>query len=108
MSGNPFLTLIVALAILNGLFSPFFTLTARIVITVLAPALLIAGPTLVAFFTSLLAATMTLILSGVPAALFERATGRKETDATSYAVWLVTAVVLAFPTFARIAAMILQ
>ena len=97
MPSNPFLLAIVALAILNGIFSPLFVFTARIIIVSLAPALLFVGPILVSFLASLVAATATLILAGVPAALFERATGRLQTDAASYAIWLVTAIVITAP-----------
>jgi hypothetical protein len=101
MPSNPYLVLIMAAGILNGIFSPFFFVTSRVIITALAPALLITGPRLVTFFASLLAATATIILTGVPAALFERATGRTETDAASWAIWLVTAAVLTFPALLR-------
>ena len=97
MPSNRFLLGILALAIVNGIFSPFFVFTSRIVIINLAPGLLFIGPVLVAFIASLVAATTTLILAGVPAALFERATGRAETDTVSYAVWLVTAAVISAP-----------
>jgi hypothetical protein len=107
MSGNPFIFAIVALAIVNGIFSQFMLFTARIIITTLAPALLITGATVVVFLASLLAATATIILAGVPAAIFERATGRRETDAASYAIWLVTVVVISFPALLRAARLIL-
>lgn len=101
MQSNPMLIGIMALAILNGIFSPFMVFTARIVILTLAPGLLIGGATMVAFFASLLAATGTVILAGVPAALFERATKRRETDATSWAIWLAAAALLSFPALTR-------
>ena len=97
MSSNPFLVAILALAIVNGIFSPLFVFTSRIVILNLAPGLLFIGPVLVAFIASLVAATATLILAGIPAALFERATGRGETDAVSYTIWLLAAAVVSAP-----------
>jgi hypothetical protein len=97
MQSNPMLFGILALAILNGIFSPFAVLTARLVILTLAPGLLIGGGAMVAFLASLLAATGTVILAGVPAALFERATKRHATDARSWAIWLVATAVLSFP-----------
>ena len=106
MSGNSFLVGIVAVAILNGIFSPFFVFTARIIILTLAPELLLTGATVVAFLASLLAATTTIILAGIPAALFERATGRTTTDTVSYALWLITSVALAFPAFLRVASLL--
>ena len=101
MASNPYLVGIMAAGILNGIFSPFFFVTARVIITALAPALLITGPRLVTFLSSLLAATATILFAGVPAALFERLTGRTETDAASWAIWLVTACALAFPALLR-------
>lgn len=107
MSPNFYVIGIMALAMLNGIFSPFAVFTARIIILALAPALPVAGATLVAFFASLLAATATLVIAGVPAALFERATGRTESDPASYAIWLVTTAVLAFPALTRALALAL-
>jgi hypothetical protein len=107
MASNPFVIGIMALAILNGIFSPFAVFTGRLIILTLAPALLIAGPTLVAFFASLVAATATIILAGVPAALFERVTGRRGKDAASYAIWLITSAVLSFPALVTAASLAL-
>jgi hypothetical protein len=98
---SPFIFFIMAVAILNGLLSPFLVVTSQVMITAIMPILLLAGPKVVVFLASLLAATFTIMLSGVVAALFERATGRGETDAASYSLWLVTAVVLSFPAIAR-------
>jgi hypothetical protein len=97
MPSNAFLIGIVALAIVNGIFSPFMVFSARIMVLTLAPGLLIAGATLVFFFASLIAATATLLLAGVPAALFERATGRQTTDTASYAIWLAASALIAMP-----------
>lgn len=99
MASNPFVVALLAIGILNGIASPFFVLSARVMITALAPALLFAGPTLVLFFSSLVAATATILLAGVPAALFERFTGRTETDAASYSIWVITAAALTFLGF---------
>jgi hypothetical protein len=97
VGANPFIVAIVAVAIVNGMFSPLFLPQSVGMILVVAPALLITSPSLVFLFASLLAATATIMLSGVPAALFERATGRKDTDAASYAIWLATALLVSFP-----------
>jgi hypothetical protein len=106
MGSNPFLFGILALAILNGMFSLFLVITTtRIVIPAFAPALLLTSPGFVIFFGYLLGATATVIVSGIPAALFERATGRKETDTVSWAIWLVTAMVISFPAILRAVAL---
>lgn len=107
MNSNPFVIGIMAVAIVNGIFSPFFVVTSQVMISAIMPMLLLAGASLVAFLGSLIAATATIIIAGVPAALFERLTGRKETDAASYSVWLVTAIVISFPGILRAVALIL-
>jgi hypothetical protein len=47
--------------------------------------------------TSLIVSVSTLMLSAVPAGIFERATGREESDATSMLVWLGAAILLTLP-----------
>ena len=107
MNSNPFVIGIMAVAIVNGIFSPFFVVTSQVMISAIMPFLLLAGASLVAFFGSLVAATATIILAGIPAALFELLTGRKETDAASYSVWLVTAIVISFPGILRAVSLVL-
>lgn len=107
MEPNPFLFAIMAIAILNGIFSPFFVVTSQVMITAIVPMLLLTGPSFVAFLGSIIGATVTIMLAGVPAAVFERATGRVETDPISYSIWLVTTVVLSFPALIRATALML-
>ena len=107
MASNPFMAAIMAVAILNGIFSPFFVVTSQVMLTTILPPLIFAGPSFVAFFGSLVAATATIMLAGVPAALFERLTGRQETDSAAYAVWLVTVIVISFPALTRAASLAL-
>lgn len=54
-------------------------------------------PIVILYGTSLIVSVSTLILSGVPAALFERLTGRRESDMASMLVWLGTAFLLTLP-----------
>ena len=104
MAGNPFVAAIMAIAIVNGIFSAFFVVTSQVMITAIMPPLLLAGPVVIAFLASLIAATATIILAGVPAAIFERATRRTMTDAASYSIWLVTTIALSFPALVRVVA----
>ena len=106
MRAVPYMPAILALAIINGIFSPFLVFTARLIVLHLAPALLLLGPVTVAFFASLLAATASLVLAGVPAALFERFTGRTGTDAVSASIWLATLGVISFPALRQVGALI--
>ena len=95
------------MAIVNGIFAPFVVVTSQVMITAIVPMVLLAGPSFVAFLGSLIGATATIMVAGIPAALFERATGRADTDAASSAIWLATAVVISFPGLARAVALIL-
>ncbi len=40
-----------------------------------------------------------VIVSGIPAAIFERLTGRQQTDSTSMAVWLGAIFLITIPSF---------
>jgi hypothetical protein len=58
------------------------------------------SPLVVAYLASLLASAMTLILAGIPAALYERANGLKESTPVSLGIWLAaTLVLVALPHF---------
>lgn len=90
---------IAGVSLLNGMhFSPLFD-PAFFLLKGFAPRFLTASPLLLFYFTSLILATVTLILAGVPAALFERLTRRAESDAISLAIWLAGAALLALPAF---------
>lgn len=89
---------IAGLSLLNGMhFSPFFDL-AFIFLQPFAPGFFITSPLLLFYFTALLLSTVTLIIGGVPAAIFEHVTGRETSDFRSLSVWALSCAVLALPT----------
>ena len=106
MPSNPFIVAIMAVGMLNGIFSPFFVITSQVMISAIMPLLILAGPVVTAFLASLVAATATIMIAGIPAALFERITGRLETDAVSYAIWLAAAVLISLPALLRAASQV--
>jgi hypothetical protein len=85
----------VAVALYNGLFSPF-----AIIVMTLAPAWMpdfvpMSAATAI-YGASLIVSTTTLLLAGVPAALYER--WRKTgSTATSCLIWLIGAMLLTIP-----------
>jgi hypothetical protein len=90
---------VVAVALYNGLFSPF-----TFIVLQWAPAWL---PGFVPFSVpvalygaSLIVATTTLLLSGVPAALFERWRGLQAGSGASCLIWLIGAILLTLPAAA--------
>ena len=54
------------------------------------------------YLTSLLLSLMTLLLAGIPAALYERVRGLRASTPLSLAIWLLAAVLLSLPTIARL------
>ncbi|MGE0231093.1 MAG: hypothetical protein AB7O39_09535 [Flavobacteriaceae bacterium] len=97
--------LITAFAIVNGIFSPWLPYAVAAV-RLLAPGLLIFSAPVLFLFSSLLLSTMTIIAAGVPAALYERLTGTRETNDISSLIWLagtallsLQAVLVAFELF---------
>jgi hypothetical protein len=96
MAREHFWIAIVGTAILNGIFSPFLipVWAAR---ALWYPWFLPASPAIALFISSLVVATLTLMLAGVPAAIYERVTGAKETDQVSLWIWLAGALLLSLP-----------
>lgn len=81
-------------------FSPYFNTVASMFRPILF-GFYITSPVIVFYLTSLLISVGTVIIAGIPAAIFERATGRTQSDATSLFIWLVCTGILAVPSFSR-------
>jgi hypothetical protein len=99
---EPLIVGIAGLGMLAGMFSPLRD-QAFILMVAFAPAFFIGSPALILYLTMLFVATMTIILGGVAAALFERATGRAESDETSLAVWAAATGLIALPALVGLA-----
>jgi hypothetical protein len=72
---------------INGLFNQLALLFALIHVQILAPALLFGSVGLTLMFSSLMVSTATIILGGIPAAIYERYVGAKE-DSTEVSLWI--------------------
>ncbi len=81
----------------NGLFNSTLLLFALIHMQILAPALLFGSVPLTLMFASLMVSTATIILGGVPAALYERVTGAQDSADASLWMWLAATAVLTLP-----------
>lgn len=89
---------IAGLSLLCGMhFSPYFDPAFVLVSVLVAPGFFVTSKLLLFYFTSLLVAIAALAIAGVPAAIFERLTGRTESDMTSLLIWLVGCFLLALP-----------
>lgn len=98
MDRNLLVFAVVGISILNGLFSPFLAIAVPIS-AVLMPEVFPRSVGWVLFFSSLLVASATLLLSGVPAALYERLVDGDRDSITPVAIWLGGAALLALPAF---------
>ena len=83
---------------INGIFNPFFFFVFQISVYLMAEPLF-GSTAAIAYFSSLMLSTATVILGGIPAALYERYVGAKE-DSTiaSLWVWLAGTAILTIPS----------
>jgi hypothetical protein len=72
---------------INGLFNQVPLLFALIHAQILAPALLFGSTGLTLMFASLMVSTATIIIGGIPAAIYERLIGAKD-DSTEASLWI--------------------
>lgn len=96
------LSIIAALAVLNGMLSPFTVLVWHVAPVWYPSLILPLNATILTYLTSLLTATLLFVLSGIPAALYERFTGQAEAPAAHW-IWVITAGALSLPTLAALA-----
>ena len=97
MPNQGYLIGILGFALINGMFSPIVLPQATAAVLLLAPGLLITSAHLVAFLAYLLGATFTIMLAGIPAALYERVTGATESGSVSLWIWLACTALLSLP-----------
>jgi len=90
------LPVVVGVCMANGIFSPYLAVALQIV-PVLMPEAFPKTAEWALFFSSIFVATATLLLSGVPAALFERIANPSERSAASTWIWLTGAMFLSLP-----------
>lgn len=87
MERNYYYVALAAFATINGLFNQIALLFAVVHVQILAPALLFGSGALTLMFSSLMVSTATIILAGIPAALYERFVGAGD-DSTEVSLWI--------------------
>lgn len=98
MDRNFYYVGIALFAVINGLFNQLWLLFALIHVQIISPALLFGSVPLTLMFASLMVSTATIILGGIPAALFERFMGIKDDSSeTSLWIWLAGTGILTIP-----------
>ena len=97
MTKNGFIVAIAGFAILNGMFSPFLLPLALGPVLIMAPAFFATSIGLLLFVSSLLLSTLTIMLAGVPAGLYERFIGAEDSTPASMWIWLAGTAFLTLP-----------
>lgn len=83
---------------INGMFNQIALLFALIHVQILAPALLFGSVPLTLFMSSLMVSTATIILAGIPAAIYEHwIKAGDDSTATSLWIWLAGTGLLTLP-----------
>ena len=100
MDRQTLFAVLLGVCIVNGIFSPYLRLAIPIT-AVLMPELFPRTIEWVLFWSSVLLASVTLLFSGVPAALYERLVDRGAESKVSMWIWLSGAAVLSLPAVQR-------
>src|SRR5690606_35488261 len=94
---------VAGISLLNGMhFSPYFDPVFILLKSYIAGTLL-TTPLVLFYLTSIFISLMTLLIAGIPAALYERLRGLKESIATSIGIWLAGTLLLALPSLLSMA-----
>lgn len=101
MPRSAYFVAIAFFATVNGLFNAIVLPFVLFHVLLLAPAILFGSAPLSLMFASLITATVTIIVAGIPAALYERIRGLKDSDDISLLIWLAGTALLALPAMGR-------
>jgi hypothetical protein len=90
---------ILGMATLNGMhFSPWYDIAFLLAKPFLAASFWITSPIIAFYLTSLVLSTLSVMIGGIPAAIYERAKGLPESTPTSLGIWLVAVAIITIPT----------
>lgn len=107
MNPNNIFLLVLVVSLFNGLASPWVAVAfmlAPVWIVSLFPGIstFLNLPEFVFYFASILVSTATLLIGGVPAALYERLLGGEPESPAAMLIWLGGVVFLSLPAFAKL------
>src|SRR6266849_8587409 len=97
MNRNFYFIGIAFFGMINGLFNQLWLIFALLYVQPLVGPLLFGSLSLTLIFASLMVSTATVILGGIPAAIYERITGASESNNVSLWIWLAGTAILALP-----------
>lgn len=92
---------VLGLCVINGIFSPLVRTVAYFSVF-WAPLWLPASASILFYLSSLIVATTTLLLAGVPVAITERLAPSLRGSVAVTWIWVAMAAILCFPAFVRL------
>ena len=97
MSRNFYFIAIAFFGMINGIFNQLALVFALLYVQPLAGPLLFGSVPLTLMFASLMVSTATVILGGIPAAIYERLTAAADSTNLSLWIWLAGTAILTLP-----------
>lgn len=97
MSRNFYFIGIAFFGMINGIFNQLWLIFALLYVQPLVGPLLFGSVPLTLMFASLMVSTATVILGGIPAAIYERVTGASDSTDASLWIWLAGTALLTLP-----------
>jgi len=97
MSRNFYYIGIAFFGMINGMFNQLWLIFALVYVQTFAAPLLFGSVSLTLMFASLMVSTATVILGGIPAAIYERVTGASDSNDASLWIWLAGTALLTLP-----------
>jgi hypothetical protein len=97
MSRNFYYIGIAFFGMINGIFNQLWLILALVYVQTFAAPLLFGSVSLTLMFASLMVSTATIILGGIPAAIYERVTGASDSNDASLWIWLAGTALLTLP-----------
>lgn len=97
MSRNFYYVGIAFFGMINGIFNQLWLIFALLYVQPLAGPLLFGSVSLTLMFASLMVSTATVILGGIPAAIYERVTDASDSTDASLWIWLAGTALLTLP-----------
>jgi len=97
MSRNFYYIGIAFFGMINGIFNQLWLIFALVYVQTFAAPLLFGSVSLTLMFASLMVSTATVILGGIPAAIYERVTGASDSNDASLWIWLAGTALLTLP-----------
>jgi hypothetical protein len=103
MRRDAFVFGIVGFGAVNGMhFSPYFDPAFILLKPFIQVTFFTSSPIIIFYFTSLVVATLCIMIAGVPAAIYERVRGLKRSNAISFGIWFAGVALITLPTIMKL------